>query len=770
MAGMDKPPEEKRLLFINTNENNFPPRRNQHNSIDSEVRRHVMLDIGKARRKPSKDRQFVTLTWQTQKHTGKQESPKRRHYGHSKTPEECQATISTPTLYALAVFEKEWGEDSFSAYGFTLIMATGKNAMSGTYSANTFWSPFAFRKSAFLKHYQQIFSSPDVLIPLYRRSSLELKSIALERSLMTIQCIESRLTSSDTSWATSDSVISAVLALICYNFSNLDFDQAMVHISGIWMVIEARGGISTLENNQDLLLMISWVDITAALLHNTKPLFPLPMNLDAFVRPGLNMLPGPLFGLLNGDILCDERFLAVLACMGDLNALATFLQTEQVTKGDAIWSDEEQMGLLLNPIAHDLLNQQQLEPPKPDTPYEIILESLRLGAIIWIIQVKRRCRSYPGTAQARITTLLRTISNDTEADIPWNCSADLQVVRLWLLVLCSVSEPSGQDYSTLMRIIASEMKELNLVTWGQLISITRRMPWIYLSEVPDLSTLSQATLLSLSLSQISSSDIVATSVRYLVSIAVASQKRSFGRCRFSGYPPVLDVKLTQPGQSRNKNPFKKRPSRPPYWGQLHLVAFFGAIVVSSFIMEDPNLTEAPGAAQCPSSQSAELKDSSGRPHCGQPIAGATPLGTPVGASEDDAESPGFTPLPSSAFKMAEGSTTNSGASIEPSSPSTIRGVMTPKPGSADISDGNADLEGSSSVSHEEAVLNLEDKLRQFESQLRERNESSSVLTVPYPSLKRKMQDELYDPVSKKMKPASQVSPEMGSLSTEVAGR
>ncbi|KAI3575335.1 hypothetical protein IWW34DRAFT_792314 [Fusarium oxysporum f. sp. albedinis] len=187
-------------------------------------------------------------------------------------------------------------------------------------------------------------------------------------------------------------------------------------------------------------------------------------------------------------------------------------------------------------------------------------------------------------------------------------------------------------------------------------------------------------------------------------------------------------------------------------------------------MEDPNLTEAPGAAQCPSSQSAELKDSSGRPHCGQPIAGATPLGTPVGASEDDAESPGSTPPPSSAFKMAEGSTTNSGASIEPSSPSTIRGVMTPKPGSADISDGNADLEGSSSVSHEEAVLNLEDKLRQFESQLRERNESSSVLTVPYPSLKHKMQDELYDPVSKKMKPASQVSPEMGSLSTEVAGR
>ncbi|KAH7266806.1 uncharacterized protein BKA55DRAFT_589329 [Fusarium redolens] len=486
---MEEPPEKKRLLFINTNENNFPYHRNHGNLISSKVRRHVMLDIGKSRRKPPKDRQYVTLTWQTQKNTSREESSEIRYYGNKTTPERCQVASGTPTLYALAVFEKEWGEDSFSAYGFTLIMATGKNAVSGTYSADTFWSPFAFRKSAFLKHYQEIFSSPDILIPLYRHSAQELNSLALERSLMTIQCIESRLASSDMRWATSDNVISAVLALICYNFTNLDFDQAVVHIRGIRMVIEARGGISTLENNQDLLFMISWVDITAALLHNTKPLFPLPMHMDAFVRPGLNTLPDPLLGLPNEEIMYDERFLAVLACMGDLNALATFLQTEQATKGDAIWSDEEQMGLLLNPIAHDLLNQQQSEPSHSDTPYETILGALRLGAIIWIIWVKRRCRSYPGTAQAHISTLLKTISNDLKADTPWNCSVDLQIVRLWLLVLCSVSESSDQDHSILARMIAYEMKELNLVSWNQLISIIHRMPWIDLSEMPNLSAL-----------------------------------------------------------------------------------------------------------------------------------------------------------------------------------------------------------------------------------------------------------------------------------------
>ncbi|KAH7266808.1 uncharacterized protein BKA55DRAFT_684087 [Fusarium redolens] len=49
-------------------------------------------------------------------------------------------------------------------------------------------------------------------------------------------------------------------------------------------------------------------------------------------------------------------------------------------------------------------------------------------------------------------------------------------------------------------------------------------------------------------------------------------------------------------------------------------------------------------------------------------------------------------------------------------------------------------------------------------------EPNSVLTTPYSSLKRKMQEELYDPISKKMKSASKVSLEMGSFSVEVAGR
>ena len=50
-------------------------------------------------------------------------------------------------------------------------------------------------------------------------------------------------------------------------FANLDLDQALIHIKGMWMIIVARGGISTLEINQDLMSMISWYDFVTQSLY-----------------------------------------------------------------------------------------------------------------------------------------------------------------------------------------------------------------------------------------------------------------------------------------------------------------------------------------------------------------------------------------------------------------------------------------------------------------------------------------------------------------------
>ena len=249
-----EPPKRKRFLFLHAE--SPTQRRTRSQALDSMVRRHLMVDIGRSRRKASKNSPFETLVWhaetskpQTNTHRGDHPTSgeMRDSYSHAPMRDLAAPTrtaapfVTPPILQALSIFEEEWGEDWFSAYGFTLIMVAGRNAISSgenpplvfreldshhllklldtARSTSTFWFPFAFRNSAFLHHYQQLFTSPHALVPLYRRSARELRSLALERSLVTIQCVESRIASSDTSSATSDSVISAVLALVCFNVS-----------------------------------------------------------------------------------------------------------------------------------------------------------------------------------------------------------------------------------------------------------------------------------------------------------------------------------------------------------------------------------------------------------------------------------------------------------------------------------------------------------------------------------------------------------------------
>ena len=228
------------------------------------------------------------------------------------------------------------------------------------------------------------------------------------------------------------------------------------------------------------------VDITAALLHDTKPLFPLSKAMagTSVSRPSLKMLSNPLPSIFDENKQ-DTRFVSVASCLGDLHELAARLQLELAIKGDAIWDDEEQMGFLVNPVTHHLLDQQPATAmlSEPMTPCDVISGALRLGAIIWIILVKRRCRSYPGTAEARVSRLLKTLLEGSDTQDVWN-NPDLRLARLWLLVLCSISDPGEEDLATAMGMIGREMMEQNAVSWDEIMSGIRQMPWVAIFEPP----------------------------------------------------------------------------------------------------------------------------------------------------------------------------------------------------------------------------------------------------------------------------------------------
>lgn len=152
---MEEPSEKRNFLFLPPDHGKPTSRRTRSKALDSRVRRHLMVDIGKSRRKPSKDSQFVTLVWPLAETPKTQRSRRRGEGSTGRDDDQFQAPTkdlvapdtvapykpsyaTPPILYTLSVFEKEWGEDSFSAYGFTLIMVAGKNAMSSGKNTQVF--------------------------------------------------------------------------------------------------------------------------------------------------------------------------------------------------------------------------------------------------------------------------------------------------------------------------------------------------------------------------------------------------------------------------------------------------------------------------------------------------------------------------------------------------------------------------------------------------------------------------------------------------------
>lgn len=131
-------PVRKEFLFLPVH--GYAKNRQQHRSLDSKVRHHLMVGIGKARRKPTRVTPYVTLVWQSTAAKEQQPVPdleqdvthgaiKENKTRRSTTPANAHALELTaaPVVRMLSVFEKEWGEDWFSAYGFSLLMMSAQN-------------------------------------------------------------------------------------------------------------------------------------------------------------------------------------------------------------------------------------------------------------------------------------------------------------------------------------------------------------------------------------------------------------------------------------------------------------------------------------------------------------------------------------------------------------------------------------------------------------------------------------------------------------------
>ncbi|PON21195.1 hypothetical protein TGAM01_v209921 [Trichoderma gamsii] len=469
------------LLFINSA---GPARgRPRDQATTRQIRQHVMRDIGKARRKPRRNPQVDLGVHSPKRIAGPSTASctctavgLNQALCDSCTQLAAGAAILPPLSrpfwdqHPLAMMEHNWGMDAFAAYGLALAVNWEQSYTDP--SISRFWFPFAFQASDFCRDF---LTGPEVRAAIHSQSKERSQAFALARFMEVTSCINRRLLLPDVSAATAINVVQAVMGCICYNFIVSDFEQARVHLSGLKVMISARGGIESLANNSHVLMMLFWVDTLSSLIFDQKPRFPMPTLLIPPLPneelPQILTTLEPNLGRLCSDT--DTHHRAIASAFQDIWCVCKIIRPKLELLGDNLWREEVYIGTQLNPIAYRILDSDA--QTHTDTSF-CMLEALRLGMLLWILGIKQKAQSYPCSPASYITRLLLHLQNPSMANLTQH-SPYFIPYQLWLLFICATMTLDPTDKAIALQLVARIMNETRW-TWIDVTVYMQQLPWI----------------------------------------------------------------------------------------------------------------------------------------------------------------------------------------------------------------------------------------------------------------------------------------------------
>lgn len=209
--------------------------------------------------------------------------------------------------------------------------------------------------------------------------------------------------------------------------------------------------------------------MTTALVQNTRPQYPLPLDVLPLLPP-----PQPSTRSVNLAISDIIRIAPELSDMmdtyRDLKTLTTVIESQVMTSGQQVWQDEMTIGLYLNPIAHRLLSMTS--STTVDHHQSALGEACRLAALCFVIAIKRRCNSYPGSSSSYVPAILNAIKDEPLT------TPNLLTLRLWLLALCGLMTSDLTQRQVIIAEIRKTMLSAGLDSWHDVMLYVKVMPWI----------------------------------------------------------------------------------------------------------------------------------------------------------------------------------------------------------------------------------------------------------------------------------------------------
>ncbi|KAI0869189.1 hypothetical protein GGS24DRAFT_512418 [Hypoxylon argillaceum] len=453
-------PKKTSLLFVHTNGPTHVHDRDHETK--TKIRRHIMLDIGRERRNTLRNPQLdIVLQFPSNDNAEQAAQSEISRLNDDPRNKRYLPSVVRPfwDQHPLAILESHWDMDMFSAYGIMLMLNEGRNLASTDRSTESFIFPFAFQKSGYPTRF---------------------KVMALQRSLGTIACIESGLAGTNLEKPSTERIILAIIAVISFNVRAIKTNTAFP-LCGLESLISTWDESFYLHGNDEIRLMIFWVDVTTSLLHDSSPRFPLPSDLIPVIPPApfSHELPLPLHTLMISRLERDRNTTHVLACMMDLNATAALIELELTVRGDSLWGESIFLDLRLNPLAHRLLDRPTVTESliRPSA----MSEALRQGALLWVIWIKRRYHAYPGSPATIAQKLLSLLTQTDWAGVLTD--TDVLSVELWLLVLCGISYDGPDASQDTVGILSLRMQQMGWNYWSEVMMHVCQMPWISALDV-----------------------------------------------------------------------------------------------------------------------------------------------------------------------------------------------------------------------------------------------------------------------------------------------
>ncbi|KAI0175834.1 hypothetical protein GGR52DRAFT_331807 [Hypoxylon sp. FL1284] len=268
----------------------------------------------------------------------------------------------------------------------------------------------------------------------------------------------------------TEGLVIAVTGFVCHDCSIGNFDRFRVHMDGLKRIVENRGGLEALSN-PFLRLMISWLDMSGATFMNAKPRFNVP---EGSIREVDNPSGFPFLEQLLvswdaeysslGDITSAMRATAAVA--GYINRRA---------EDSEFWTDDVTAARLLGPAFYKILSLEgRALPEDPEDPQysgTAAREAFRRAALVLLAAIKVRMGAGAHDMERHLDAF-RQISQLPL--VSWGAVPELS---LWAHIVSAMQEDSPSRAWHVLTIVGI-MESMGLQTGAQALDVARGIIWV----------------------------------------------------------------------------------------------------------------------------------------------------------------------------------------------------------------------------------------------------------------------------------------------------